>query len=369
MSKKIRIIEDARMDCRAGIETFLIDLFRNMDKEKFQIDFLRTNRNEGPFDAEIRKNGGNIYYIRPISWNPISLYNHFSDLIDFLRQNDDIKVFHSHGNTALSLINCFFAKKLRVPIVIGHSHNNSVGVLRTRIIHYCLRSILRKSFDLRFACSWQAWDWMFPNADKSTGRIIKNGINVDRFRYSEAKRDEMRARLDIQNDFVLGCVGRLTQQKNQLFLLDLLPIILQRIPNAKLLLVGDGEMRDEIESICKKKKISDKVQITGFVNNVSDYLQALDLFLLPSVWEGLGICLIEAQTAGLPCVVSDAIAPEAIVTENVYKLPLANNETQWVNTINEIAVSYSRQDQTDLIRSHGYDLKSSVNEIANLYKM
>lgn len=365
--KKIRVLEVASMNVRAGIETYLINMFRYIDKNQIDINFLRTNRNDGPFDEEIRENGGRIYYVSPVSKNPIKLVKHFSEFRYFLK-NNKFDVIHFHGNTAISLIDAKIARSEGVKHVVGHSHNNFVKNKRQRIIHKILSAYIRRYLTDRIACSNEAWVWMFGNNNSGTRYISKNGIETSKFLFNKNTRSMCRNALEIHDELVIGTVGRLTEQKNCIFLVKAFGKYCLNNPNSVLLFVGDGEYRAEIINEAKKLGIQNKVIITGFVSNPEDYLCAMDIFALPSLWEGLGICLIEAQASGLPCIVSNAIVSEAkIIDDLIHVVDEECDIDKWANMMECTKLENEREKYNAAVRDAGFDICDSAKQLQKFY--
>lgn len=232
-----------------------------------------------------------------------------------------------------------------------------------------MQYFIRYKADYMFACSEIAGRWLFgKNVDKKNNyRVISNAIDAQRFNYDESKRLEVRKALHIEEKFVVGHVGRMTEPKNHIFLIKVFSVVCKLRDDARLLLIGDGELRDMIVDEIRKNKIEDKVLILGSKNNTEDYYQAMDVFIFPSLWEGLGIAAIEAQTAGLPCIVSEKIPQEAILDKELVKVMKLSDEPRlWGEAIVNSQID-SRSGRVELIRNAGYDVTQNAIIMQKFY--
>lgn len=219
-----------------------------------------------------------------------------------------------------------------------------------------------------FACSKDAGNWMFGEKNWSKGQVIYNGIELEEYVYDKNKRIAVRDELELNHSFVMGYVGRFESQKNPLFICRIFAELMRRNKHIKLLLVGEGSLHSEMDKYLKQKGIINNVIYTGVVNNVSDYLQAMDCFILPSAFEGLGIVAIEAQAIGLPTLLSETIPEEAMVTELAFKLPIDQGVEIWCDKIEEIIESHQeRNDMGQKIIQAGYDISQVAKTLEKFY--
>lgn len=369
---KRRIVEIAAFEWRAGIEIFLLDLLRLIDKEQMQIDFLVTNINKGPIDDDINSLGGRIYRISPLSIKFLGLLKHIKEVNAFFAENKDVDVVHIHGNTAISLLDALIVKKNGVKTIIGHSHNNGANKPIDKIKHCICKVMIANCFTNRMACSQSAWNWMyFGKMNPKTDFIVKNGIDITKYEFDSDKRKQMRKSLDIsEEEYVIGCVGRLNIQKNHLFLLESFSKVSKNVKDVKLLLVGEGELRPQIEKKIKELGLQKKVILTGSVENTADYYNTMDLYVMPSIYEGFGIVLIEAQANGLPCIVSDAISPEAKVSKHIKVFMLKDGSDVLGDIICEEIQenNHTRFDNISDLEKAGFDIKNSAEALINVYR-
>jgi glycosyltransferase involved in cell wall biosynthesis len=254
------------------------------------------------------------------------------------------------------------AKLAGVKAIIVHSHNTSGEHEK---IHKIFRIIIRIFKFKRLACSKEAAIWMFRSLDNVT--IIKNGIIADNFTYNIVDRNKVRNILGIDGKTVLIHIGRFHRQKNHIFLLDIFQNYLKNNPNSVLILVGRGELESEVVNKINTSKISDKVLLLGVKSNISELLSASDIFIFPSLYEGLGIALIEAQASGLYCIVSDTIPHEAIISDKLVRCPLGDMSV-WVEAIIKIqSLEYDRNEYIQNVINNGFDIIINNNTLIKIY--
>jgi glycosyltransferase involved in cell wall biosynthesis len=349
---------------RGGAETLIMNLYRNMDKTKVQFDFLTCK--EGVFDSEILKMGGKIHRIPYIS--EIGHFKYAKKLDEFFSTNKEYKIVHSHMDKMSGII-LLAAKKAGVSIRISHSHNTrSEGGLAARLYKWYVGNLIIKNSTNLFACSTQAAEWLFKEKSQST-KILKNGIEIQKFTFCPKTRNEVREELNLDNDkFVLGHVGRFAHQKNHSFLIDLFAEYHKINKNSVLVLVGDGPLRLDIERQVKKLNIVCNVKFVGIRSDIHRLLQAFDLFVFPSLHEGLPVSLIEAQGSGLPCVISDNISKEVDIGSNLVEFISLNNNSQWIQKVKKIAsMQLNRNIISHSISKQGYDIRKTAGNLENFY--
>lgn len=352
----LHVVTDMR---RGGLETMLMNYYRKMDRDKVQFDFLEHRQEESDYDREILGLGGKVYRIPRL--NPFSMH-YKSILYKFFKEHPEYQIVHVHQDCLSSII-LKVAEKCGVKVRIAHSHsNNQDKNLKYLLKLYFKQRISRYATHL-FACSEDAGNWMFGGSEFE---IINNAIDTKKYEYSVEKRKKIREILGINNNtLVVGHVGRFSPPKNHTYLLQIFQRISEKT-DAVLLLVGDGTLRLEIETKIKQLHLEQKVILTGVRNDVADLLQAMDVFVLPSKYEGLGIVAIEAQTSGLPCIVSDGVSKECKQTELVWQIPLSENIDTWVRNILK-ATQIERVSQCKQVRENGYDLQENAIKLMNFY--
>lgn len=361
----VRVLQVVTSMEKGGIENLLMNLYRKIDREKVQFDFLVHKDKKADFETEIEELGGRIYRLPERSLLKPAEY--FKALDAFFKEHQEYRIVHSHIDEQSAYI-LKFAKKNGVPVRIAHSHTSDCcGGIKGIIKAFCKANINSVCTD-RFACGEKAGRYLFGDEafDKGLVTILKNGIDCDRFRFNEEKRSEIRQKSGFGDELVIGHVGRFDEYKNQSFLIDIFAEICKKGVNSKLLLLGDGELRQEIQAKADGLGVSDSVVFAGVVSDVYNYLNAMDVFVFPSIYEGLPLTLIEAQANGLAVFASDAVSEESDVTGRIDFLPLSLGAQKWAEKITE-KLPFEREEATQLIKDAGYDALSSAEYLENFY--
>ncbi|MEF2246818.1 glycosyltransferase family 1 protein [Paenibacillus sp. IITD108] len=359
--KTIRVLNVVTKMDAAGIETLLMNIYRNIDRKKVQFDFLTHRHDKGFYDDEILELGGKIYNVPAI--NPLKHGYYLNSLDNFFKNHRDYKIVHSHINT-FSMYPLRAAMNAGIPVRIAHSHIANVPYdLKTPFRIYT-KSKLTKYSTHNFACSEIAGRWLFGR--NKDFKVFNNSIDTFKFIFNDKKSKEIKQKLGISGKFVVGHVGRFDSQKNHMFLLEIFKEVHRKNNNAILLLVGDGILRNKIEDKVRELNLTENVILTGVRSDLPDIYQAMDVFLFPSLYEGLGIVLIEAQAAGLPCVVANTIPKEAFITDLLSELSLDSNPEEWANEVlrqtNKVRINtYTR------IKESGFDLGDEVRRLEEFY--
>ena len=350
----IRILHVVTYMGRGGLESMLMNYYRNINRERIQFDF------EADYDKEILEMGGKIYHIsRLIPWS--SSYKKI--LKNFFRKHMEYRIIHVHQD-CLSSVALECAEECGIPVRIAHSHTSNLDRnFKYYIKRYYMKKIPDYATDL-FACGKAAGDWMFGGKSFS---IIKNAIDTSAFRYNPETADLVRKELGIGDNYVVGHVGRFVPLKNHEFITDVFNVIASLREDARLLLVGDGECRNEISEKVKMLGLEEKVIFTGVRSDVNELMQAMDAFIFPSLYEGLGLVAIEAQASGLPCLVSDRVPNDCIVTDGlVVQMSLDKSPTEWAETLLGLPSQRREVFSTQVIES-GYDIKTAAKELEHFY--
>lgn len=359
----VRVLHVVTHMNRGGLETMIMNYYRAIDKTKIQFDFLthRPEKEKKDYDSEITRLGGRIYHIRRL--NPFS-YIYYKELTDFFLKHPQYKVIHVHQDCLSSVI-LKVAKKCGVEVRIAHCHSSSQDYnFYYPIKMYFKRKIKRYATQM-IACGERAGRWMFGKNAVFT--ILPNAIDTDKYIFSENKREKVRNDLTISNtDIVLGHVGRFSPVKNHYFLIDIINELVKKNINVKLVLVGDGELFDSIQKKVELLRLSNNVVFLGLRNDVNDLLQAFDLFIMPSLYEGLPVSIIEAQAAGLRCIISERVPIECDITGNVYQLDLNDGAQKWAKEIIKLQ-EYKRLNMKKVITEANYDISGNTKVISEIY--
>lgn len=353
----------SKMD-RAGQETFIMNLFRKIDRDSIQFDFLCTDHVKGDYDEEIYALGGEIYYMPSVTMRgPLKQVQLLFSLIKVLKEQQ-CDVFHIHTHHAMGAYrDAVAAKMARIPIVVVHSHNTNV--LYHLGAHERFKKMLATLKIKRFACSKMAGEWMYGKGDC---RVIHNGLDLDVFSFDSGKRELIRKSLGWENRKVIGHIGRFNEQKNHSFIIDVFADIHVQDPQTLLVLVGKGELEEEIRQRVNEMGLSESVLFLGIRDDVHILYQGMDMFFFPSLFEGLPVVLVEAQASGLPCLISDTISEEAILTPGVVVKKLAESSKQWGDTAIEMLVSdYDRMQGRSAVQKAGYDIAEIAAKLKTIY--
>lgn len=347
-----------------GVESFIYNYYKYIDKTVFSFDFLCNTHNKVAYEDEIKKLGGKFIHIAMRSEHPI-LYK--KELTNFFKKN--AKNYDAIWVNVCSLANVDYlkyAKKYGIKRRIIHSHNSRNMDNRIRkLLHEKNKKNIENLATDYWACSNEAAEWFYPNDLLPKVKIIKNAIEITKYEFDVKKRNAIREALKVDdNTYVIGNVGRLHFQKNQKFAIDILAEYIKLDSNCKLVFVGQGEDLDSLKALAAEKDLNDKIFFAGVQDDIPAWLSAFDLFLFPSLFEGLSIAALEAQANGLPMLASsDVIAKETKVNENMTFLSLSNSAKIWADKIYDIKNTTTRID-SDKVKvnfiKNGYEIRNEV---------
>lgn len=343
------IIVYALTDRRGGIESF----FLNYDKylKDIHLDFIKITPNKLSYETKLKK--CKIYYVPRRRDDAILRRSKIRSIFEHTEY--DALWFNSNDLASIDIIK--EAKKAGIKC-IGHAHNSRTDKLNRTIRHEINKLLVNKYFDGKFACSESAAKWFYPDYKNAT--IIYNAIDVDKYLFDKEKREEIRNEYNIPDDcIVLGDIGRLEKQKNMSYLIDVFEQYHNKNSKSYLMIVGNGSLQSELKEYVSTKNLDRSVIFTGEVNNTDDYLSAFDIFLMPSLYEGLPVTLVEAQAAGLKCIVADNITHEVNISGNVEYLAINKNSIDlWVN---RIVKSDNRLDKGKKLIESVFDISKSAD--------
>ena len=340
-----------------------MNLYNNVDRKKVQFDFVVTPEERKDLYEQVEKLGGRIFVCPQYTGKNHFAYCRWWD--SFFKEHPEYHVIHGHVRSTASIY-LKIAKKNGL-VTIAHSHSTSNGSGISAIVKDMLQLRIRHTADYLFACSDKAGRWLYGEkaTEQPNYRMIPNGVDLKRFAFCEEKRQQMRQELGIAEDtFVLGHIGRITVPKNHQFLVELFAEYHKENPNSTLLLVGDGELFETVQQQCTELGIQDAVIMVGSKTNTEDYYQAMDVFVFPSLWEGLGIVAIEAQANGLPCLVSENVPREAVLTENTKVLSI-QSRGEWLDELKKVSVGERMQTKNNIIQQ--YDICTIADWLQQFY--
>lgn len=350
---------------RGGIESYMMNYYRHFDRNNIQIDFVALDMKKSAYDDEILSLGGKVYYLPKKSKDYIGYLKGLKKIF----MTGKYKIVHTHMD-AMGMTVLKVAEKCNIPIRIAHSHNTqhlTNNFIKLRINEYARKNINKYATHM-FACSEAAGRWLFGDKAYDNGEVelIKNAIEIDKFSFNPDKRGLIRNTLNIDdNDIVIGHVGRFDEQKNHEFLIKVFNEVCKSNKKYKLVLIGDGLLKSKIECKIEELELSDNIYLLGNIDNVSDYYNVFDLFVLPSLFEGLPVVGIEAQANGIPCIFSDTITREICMGSNV-KMVDINDLNKWVEEIDELARCRRVENEINLIQC-GYSIKNEAHRLEKKY--
>ena len=361
----IRILHIVTSMNIGGIENFIMNTYRNIDRTRIKFDFLKHRNTHDFFDDEIKSLGGRIYTVPAI--NPLKQGKYNKEVSMFFRHNKDIyPVVHSHINS-YSSFPLRIAKKAGIPVRIAHAHAYEPRIVldfKSPIRGYARKTINGQITDA-FACSNAAGKWLFG---KRNYQCIPNSIESLKFRPDEEIRMNMRNKLGVSDAYVIGMVANFGPIKNHRFILRVFSKVLEKVPNSYLVLVGDGRTRKDTEDQAKALELSDRIIFTGQQKNVNEHLQTFDVFVLPSLTEGFAISVLEAETMGLPCVLSTGVPSNVKIFEEMNTSFLSlEDENLWVEKLVSLKDSQKRC-WTNEVSETMYDAKKNAEWFMNFYE-
>ena len=363
MNKPLRVLcVFSRLD-RGGAESMCMNLYRAIDKEKVQFDFVKHTRDKGQFEEEILSLGGRVYEAPAYR-----LYNHVEYCMwwrKHFREHPEHQIIHGHFFT-ISAVYFKIAKEYK-RITVGHCHCTKTprsqykNKLKAVVVPVMLKQVAVYS-DYCFACSKDAGMWLFPNKEF---RVLNNAIDTTQFCYNEIIAHEVKKEFDLEDTLVIGAVGRFNQQKNPYGIMDIFKKVYKDRPDSRLLWVGDGSLRSEIETKIHEYDLEQAVILTGIRNDTPRLFQAMDVYIMPSLYEGLPVAGIEAQAAGLPCLFSDTVSRDVAITDCCEFLPL-DQLNIWRDRI-LVNFQVPRKNTYQAIVDAGYDIHTTAEWLQGFY--
>ncbi len=360
----IRVLNMFTIMDRGGAETMVMNYYRHIDRTKVQFDFLVHREQRGAYDDEIERMGGRIYRMCPVYPQNFSRYKR--DLRTFFRAHPEYKIIHSHMSE-LGYFAFREAERQGVPVRICHAHNAPHGFDAKMIMRTYFKKRMMPYLTHLFMCGEESGKWLYGEKNKSRFIMLNNAIDAAVYSFDASKRQEMRRQLDLTDELVVGHVGRFNPQKNHPFLLDIFTSLLKKEPDAVLLLVGGGADMPKIQAKAQELGIAERVRFLGVRSDVADLMQTMDVFAFPSLYEGLPVTMVEAQASGLPCIISDKVPPECILTDGLVNImPLSASPEVWAEKILTMR-AVPRTDRRDEIAAHGFDITTEAVKLQEFY--
>lgn len=365
----VRVLQIVRGLDRGGMETFLMNIYRSIDRNQVQFDFL-INHNSGDYLEEIEQMGGKVYYIPP---RKNGFIEYCKQLDTFFSQhvNEYIAV-HQHVSNLSSIEPLYYAKKYGLCTRVIHSHSSSIsGIKLHYLTHLCGKIVVSRWATHYLGCSDKALSWLFGyTSAMKNAEMINNGIDTAMFVYNECIRSEVRRELEIaQNTIMLGHVGRFIHVKNHTFLVEIFREYHKKNPDSKLILVGVGERKYAIEKQVHDYGLQEDVLFLGMRTDINHLLQAMDVFVMPSLFEGLPVTLVEAQTADLPILASGTISHDSKLTDRLHFYSLSATSTEWAVQLTSLLSEPKRRDVSSEIKMKGFDIKETAERLIRMYSL
>lgn len=372
MNKKEKVLLFVDRMRHGGIQQFLIENIKHMDRSKIEIEVLTLDDGETyPLEETIRELGCPYYKLEGVWIRKLTDYLTYSRKIQqFFQEHNDYKVVHMNASSKNFLL-LKYAKKYGIPVRIAHSHNidfQTTNVFK-KMAGNLLKIPLKKYATHYFACSYLAGQWLFGKKSVKAGKVIviNNGVDYNKFKTNDQLRAKVRKEFHFCNeDIVIGHVGRFTTQKNHTFLIDIFFEMTKLNTNVKLLLVGIGEKEKEIRAKVQDLGLTDKVVFAGFRKDVNELMQGMDVFLLPSLYEGLPVVGVEAQAAGLPSFTSkDVVTDEVKITSAMNFISLEESPKDWARKI--LNSDLSRKNTMKELKAAGYFIEDTAQTLVDFY--
>jgi len=361
----IRVAQIIGQVLLAGVDTVVMNYYRNIDRTKVQFDFIVDGYDSTPIDDEIKELGGRVYKVESYTKDMLKSMQQYYQIF----KDNHYPIVHSHMNT-LSVFPLFEAWRAGIPVRVAHNHSTSnKGEGKRTMMKYMLRPFA-KVFSTHFcACSPLAGEWLFGKDFYNSGkvRLIQNAIDIQHFSFNQDIRDRIRKELGLVNKFVVGHVGRFVYQKNHEYLLDIFSDIHRHNQNSVLLLIGDGPLKSQIEQKVARLDLGKFVHFLGVRKDVPNLMQAMDIFIFPSNYEGLGMVAIEAQAAGLPTIVSEEIPIQVKITNLLSYCHLSQSSGEWAEAALSRMNGFQRIKNDDAIKAAGFDIRTEADKLLQMY--
>ena len=348
-----------------GVQSFIMNVYHKIDRSEIQFDFLIFHEENQIYEDEIVSLGGKIYKIPARNKG---LFQHIKVLDIFFLDHPEYKTVHYHASSLSNIEVLKVAKKHGVPQIIMHSHNTRYSGSKIHgLIHYINRCRIHKFVNVMCACGIEAARWMFGDERLTSVNIVYNGINLEDYQFNNIIRENIRYTMKISpSTKVFACVGRLSVAKNLFFLLEVFEKIYVKQPDCLLLIIGDGELRQDLEAYTRGLEARQNIKFLGRRSDVKNLMQAVDAVIMPSIYEGFPVTLIEAQAGGIPCFFSTNVTSEAQINPNVQRISLDQGPESWADLITKFDLQRSRD--VDMLYSKGFTIEKTVEKLTNIYR-
>jgi glycosyltransferase involved in cell wall biosynthesis len=365
MRKKIRILHVMNGAVLGGISTVVLNYYRNIDRDRFKFDIAMYNKKLGPNGEELKRLGCEMFYLPLKSRHLIKYIKKLNGII----KNGRYDVIHVHSNKT-SFVALISAKVLGIPVRIAHAHtaykNNSKTTILDVISHFITSQVANKLL----ACSNEAAISIFGESNAAIRKtiILNNAIDVEKFRFDPNVRKEVRKKLGIGSELVIGTVGNLGPEKNQKYLLEVFKALVSLNQNVKLIIVGKGKLMNDLKTYSNELGVADKVFFLGQRTDVNLILMAMDIFVMTSIYEGFGIAALEAAASGLPIYLSKNIPKDFQFVKRHKYISLDVNPIVWAKELNECELKYNRLDGAEEVINNGFSINENIHQLEKIYE-
>lgn len=349
-----------------GAESMIMNLYRKIDKNAVQFDFVIHTEKDGYFSDEAESGGGHVF--KAPRYTGINHFHYIQWWEDFFIHHKEYQILHCHIRSTASIIVPIAKKSGLITIVHSHSTSNGTGIKAK--LKSIMQFPIRFQSDYFFACSQEAGEWLFGKRACRSSRyhFIPNSIDVQKFLFNPVIRKEVRKELHLSGKKVIGNIGRAEEPKNQSFLLDIIYEMVKTDDSVRLLLIGDGKLLGQLKEKAHNLKLDDFVIFTGARNDVERMYQAMDVFVFPSIWEGLPVSVVEAQASGLQCLVSNRITTDVKLTKRIRYISLERGADAWAEMVRKI-LEYRRSGagNDDLESLKKFESDNAAKQLQDFY--
>lgn len=347
-----------------GAQTMLINLYKKIDRSKIQIDIIIDHADETFYKSELEKYGAKIYVLKNI--NEIGLKEFIKQWNLFFDSHINYDIFHSHIRSVSSIV--LKIAKQNGLVTICHSHSTSNGKGIKSLIKKILQINITKNADYLFACSYDSAKWLYgtKKSKESNCIILNNSIDAFEYKYDLNMRHKLRNELNLKEKIVIGQVGRIEKMKNHIFSIKIIEELKKQNDNYVLVIVGDGSLKEELIDYVNKNNLKNNVIFLGNRTDINKYMQLFDIFIMPSLYEGLPLALVEAQAASLPCLISKNIKSGILINEIIFSFSLNDNIDTWISCIKKI-FNLPRKNRIKEIVNAGFDSTTNAKWLEKFY--
>lgn len=360
----IRVLNMFTIMNRGGAETMVMNYYRKIDKSKVQFDFLVHRQERGAYEDEIEAMGGRVYRMIPIYPQNFSVYKKM--LRDFFEKHREYRIIHSHMSE-LGYFAFIEAKRQGIPVRICHAHSRPYGYDMKMVVRDYFKYKIRPYITHMFTCGTEAGEWLYGKQNKDNFIQLNNAVDTQKFCYDKSISVEVKRELEVEENFIVGHVGTFCKPKNHTFLLKVFKEILNRKKNAILILVGTGELFEEIKQQSRQLGIEERVRFLGTRTDIYRIMQTFDAFLFPSLFEGLPVTMVEAQAAGNLCFISDKVPKQCILTSNVKVISLEETAEDWAEVVLEESSKYKKSNMYEKIAAKKFDIVQNAKWLEEFY--